>query len=108
MPRALSRLLASLVAPVSAELVTRSVTFAERQPGVVLRVLENGSRTLAVVTNGEAAAKTVRLATRLGCEPAVVYGETERRATAEGCTISLAPRGTVVLLWDPSPLRPAA
>jgi beta-galactosidase len=95
----LSRLLASLVAPVLDELRSRSVTLAERQPGVVLRVLENGSRVLAVLTNGEAAAKTVRLATGLGGSPAIVYGDTLPAATADGCAIRLGPRGTVVLLW---------
>ncbi len=96
----LSRLLESLASAVRDELRARAVTFASRQPGVVLRVLENGSGLAAVVTNGAATATTVRLATGRPDAAVVVYGSPAAVATApDGPTVSLGGRATVVLLW---------
>jgi beta-galactosidase len=97
----LSRLLASLTVPVRAELRATAVTFAGRQPGVVLRVLRSGTRLVAVVTNGEAETKAVRLATTRSKPPALLYGDPGSLTPgAEGPALALGPRATAVLLWD--------
>jgi len=96
----LSQLLGSLLGPARDALRARAVTFATRQPRAVLRVLESGTRLLAVVTNGEAAATTVRLATGRQEAPTVVYGSTGAVTAGDpGPTVALGPRCTVVLLW---------
>jgi beta-galactosidase len=96
----LSQLVASLLGPARDTLRAQAVTFAARQPGAVLRVLESGRQLVAVVTNGEATAKTVRLATGRPEPPTVVYGATASvSATDGGLSVALGPRGTVVLLW---------
>ncbi len=94
-----SRFLASLLAPLRDELRQKAVTFAGREPGVVLRVLESGRRTVAVVTNGEAGPRSVALATQLGGAPSLVYGDAACAPTADGCLLALGPRATAVLLW---------
>ena len=76
------------------------MTFAARHPGAVLRVLESGRRLVAVVTNGEATTKTVRLATAREGAPTVLYGAAGAVTGGDGGpTVALGPRGTVVLLW---------
>ncbi|HYN90403.1 MAG TPA: beta-galactosidase [Thermoleophilaceae bacterium] len=96
----LSQLFASLLGPARDALRQQAVTFAGRQPGAVLRVLESGSRLVAVVTNGEEKARTVRLATARKEAPTVVYGAATAVSSGEGGpSVALGPRGTVVLLW---------
>jgi len=66
----------------------------------VLRVLESGRRLVAVVTNGEATAKTVHLATARKEAPTVLYGAAAAVTGGDGGpSVALGPRGTVVLLW---------
>jgi beta-galactosidase len=97
----LARLVLELTRPVRDDLVAKAATFADRQPGALLRLLQSGSRLVAIVTNGEAAAKTVSLATGRGGAPRVIYGDTgSLTKTAGGCSVALAGRGTVVLLWE--------
>ena len=96
-----AQLLAGITQPVHDALAASAVTFAERQPGALIRVLHAGTRLVAVVTNGEAATKTVRLATARAALPTVLYGEAGAvRAAAGGPDVALGPRGTVVLLWE--------
>jgi len=92
----LARLLGSLLAP--AREGQGAVTFEGREPGAVLRVLENGSRLVAVVTNGTATARAIRLATARQARPTVLYGPPDA-VSADGPSVRLGPRGTVVLLW---------
>ena len=96
-----TRLLADATRTFREELSATAVTFAGRQPGTVLRVQRSGTRLVAVVTNGEATAKTVRLATAHEAMPGVIYGEPGAVSGRAGeATVTLGPRGTVVLLWE--------
>lgn len=83
----LAGLLADLTAPFAQEMPFR---FEGRQPGCLLRVLQNGNAYVTIVANGTAEPLQCRLRRPPGLTPQLLWGDS---------TPTLGPRQTAVHLW---------
>ena len=84
----LAALLEELAAPFTRDTPFR---FEGRQPGCLLRVMQNGNTYVTVVTNGTSEPRQCRLRRPPGLTPQLLWGEAS--------TPSLGARQTAVLLW---------
>jgi beta-galactosidase len=91
----LAALLADLTAPFAREMPLR---FDGRQPGCLMRVLQNGNAYVTVVTNGTAEPRQCRLRRAAGLTPQLLWGDPST-LTPDSPTLSLGARQTTVLLW---------
>ncbi|MBV8859182.1 MAG: beta-galactosidase [Acidobacteria bacterium] len=90
----LAGLLADLTAPFAQEMPFR---FEGRQPGCLLRVLQNGNAYVTVVANGTAEPLQCRLRRPPGLTPQLLWGDST--PTNGNAALSLGPRQTAVHLW---------
>jgi beta-galactosidase len=90
----LAALLEELAAPFTRDAPFR---FDGRQPGCLLRVLQNGNAYVTVVTNGTAEPRQCRLRRPPSLNPQLLWGDPS--ALTRGDAVSLGARQTVVHLW---------
>lgn len=90
----LATLLDDLTAPFTREQPFR---FEGRQPGCLLRVLQNGNAYVTVVANGTAAPRPCRLRRPAGLTPQLLWGDST--LTPGNTTVPLGARQTAVHLW---------
>lgn len=90
----LAKFISGVAAPFTRDLPFQ---FVARQPGCVLRVLQNGPDFVTVITNGTLQQKNLNLRFPTGMQPVLLWAE-DSTLNAQG-ELQLAPRGTLVALW---------
>ena len=91
----LAALLEELTAPLTRDTAFR---FDGRQPGCLMRVLQNGNAYVTVVTNGTSEPRQCLLRRPDALTPQLLWGDPST-LTPNNSSISLGPRGTAVHLW---------
>jgi len=92
--RALAAFLSTIIAPFTRDLPFH---FVDQQPCCVLRVLQNGSSYITVITNGTQQAQSLQLQFPVELHPKILWSDGS--TLNEAGEVRLVSRGTVVALW---------